>query len=104
MLHIEVIARFGPTLRPLQTNVKLRRILKNYLVKGFEASLSKALGAAENTNILAEGGWSKGASCLTSFRKEASKSTRGLCKFHGPPAQERVSPAGSTHGFLQLLV
>lgn len=90
--------------RPLQTNVKLQRILKNYLVKGFEASLSKTLGAAENSNILGEGGWSKGASCITSFRKEASKSTWGLCKFHRPPAEEHVSPAGSTHGFLQILV
>lgn len=42
--------------RPLQTNVKLQRILNNYLVKSFEASLSKTSRAAENVNILGDGG------------------------------------------------
>ena len=35
MLHIEVIVQFSQTLRPLQTNVKLKKILNNYLVKAF---------------------------------------------------------------------
>ena len=34
MLHTEVIG-FSQTIRPLQMNVKLKKMLNNYLVKGF---------------------------------------------------------------------